>query len=517
MAKLGNFLQRKPKNSGYSEYGASSTRRNFRGMTGISGAPKEDINENLLKLRQRSRLLYMSSPLAASAVKNNRTAIVGTGLTLKAAPLYRELGWTAEQAEQWAENVENEFALWADGARSCDMLGLNNFYELQQLAVVSWLCSGDVFCLMDYVEPDAMHPYGLRLRLTEADLCRTPTDTMYQTTTTARLANGNMCYDGVEVDSRGRVIAYHLCDTYPFEWSTDGIPKWTRVLAYDDRTGLPNILHIMDAERPGQYRGVPYLANVIETVLQLTRYTESEVTAAVVQSYFTAFIKTTDTSGDIGISPFNRTKEPPQAKVRDPKDYEMGPGNVIILQDGDEPVFADPTHPSGSFGEFISAFAELIGAALEVPSSLLLKKFTSNYTAARGELMEAWKAFKMRREWLIADFCQPVYERFMWEAISRGRINAPGFFTNPRLRYAYLRANWVGPSQGQLDPVKEVNAAVTAISNGLSTGAAESIRINGSEYTENLQELAAEKALQGQLGLHLQGETASEESAQTVD
>lgn len=42
---------------------------------------------------------------------------------------------------------------------------------------------------------------------------------------------------------------------------------------------------------------------------------------------------------------------------------------------------------------------------------------------------------------------------------------------------------------------------MTAIQHGLSTGSAESIRLNGSEYTENLTTLAAEKAQREQLGL----------------
>lgn len=52
----------------------------------------------------------------------------------------------------------------------------------------------------------------------------------------------------------------------------------------------------MDAERPEQYRGVPYLAQAIEPLLQMRRYTEAEITAAMVQSFFTAFI-TTETPG----------------------------------------------------------------------------------------------------------------------------------------------------------------------------------------------------------------------------
>ena len=41
------------------------------------------------------------------------------------------------------------------------------------------------------------------------------------------------------------------------------------MIAYGEKTGLPNILQVMDSERPDQYRGVPYLAPVIEPLLQL--------------------------------------------------------------------------------------------------------------------------------------------------------------------------------------------------------------------------------------------------------
>lgn len=110
-------------------------------------------------------------------------------------------------------------------------------------------------------------------------------------------------------------------------------------------------------------------------------------------------------------------------------------------------------------------------------------------------LLEAWKGFRMRREWLTDDFCRPVYELWLTEAVARGRISAPGFLTDPIIRQAYLASEWIGPSQGQLDPTKEVAAAVTAIENGLSTREAESIRLNGSEYAANADKLAVENEL----------------------
>lgn len=118
--------------------------------------------------------------------------------------------------------------------------------------------------------------------------------------------------------------------------------------------------------------------------------------------------------------------------------------------------------------------------------------FNSSYSASRAALLEAWKAFRMRREWLTKDFCQPVYEIWLTEAVARGRIVAPGFLTDPIIRQAYLGAQWIGPSAGQLDPTKEVQAAVTAIENGLTTREAEAVKLNGSEYGANVDRLKLE-------------------------
>ena len=98
----------------------------------------------------------------------------------------------------------------------------------------------------------------------------------------------------------------------------------------------------------------------------------------------------------------------------------------------------------------------------------------------------------MRREWLTRDFCRPAYELWLTEAVARGRIIAPGFLTDPLVRQAYLQSEWIGPSQGQLDPTKEVQAAVTAIENGLSNREAEAIKLNGSEYRANVEKLTLE-------------------------
>ena len=484
---------------GYSDAGASYARRALKGFVAQSGSPQEDIDVNNYTLRQRARMLYMSAPIATSAIKTNRTNVIGRGLWLKSVINRETLGLTQESARAWQRRTEEEFRLWAADKRSCDALGISNFYASQGVAFAAQLLSGDVFVLLRHIKPTLQRPYGLRFQIIEADLISTPMAAtgVYNAgmnfTRGTNPDNGNPIFDGVETDKdTGEIVAYYIASQYPYEW-TGATTEWTRVEAYSQATGLPNILHIMDPERPQQYRGVTYLAQVIEPLLQVRRYSESELTAAIVESFFTAFIKTAATTTDM---PFNTVGgspgDPPVATQ--PNEYEMGPGTVNVLKPGEDVQFGDPKRPAGGFEAFVNAVCKQIGAALEIPADLLLKAFNASYSASRAALLEAWKAFKMRREWFIDDFCKPIYEIWLYEAVARGRIPAPGFFGDARIRAAWTRSEWTGPSQGQLDPVKEIQAEQLACENGYSTRTASAIRLNGSSFEDNIEQLKIENA-----------------------
>lgn len=500
--------QPRPVNKGYGDAGASWQKKATKGFRAMSGSPKEDIDANNATLRQRARMLYMAAPIATSAIKTNRTNVIGVGLKLQSRIDREALGMDQEAADLWQAKTEREFALWANRKAACDATGVNNFYAMQQLALASWLVSGDVFAVIKQYDPTPTMPYSLRIHLVEADRVATPTAAGIMTpllATTGKAANGNTIYDGVEVNPNGMIEAYHIRSTYPLELGTAST-KWTRVKAYGDRTGLPNILQVMDSERPDQYRGVSYLAQVIEPLLQLRRYTESELTATIVESFFTAFVKTEAGASN---NPFNEVGSSLPEVSRDPNEYEMGPGQINIMEPGEDVVFADPKRPASGFDSFLRAICEQVGAALEIPADLLLKSFNSSYSASRAALLEAWKAFKMRREWFVADFCAPIYEIWMAEAVARGRIDAPGFFTDPAIRAAYLGTEWIGPSQGQLDPVKEITAEILAVGEGFSTREQSTIRLNGGQWDANVDQLARENAKLAEANAPLQGSSSS--------
>jgi capsid protein len=101
----------------------------------------------------------------------------------------------------------------------------------------------------------------------------------------------------------------------------------------------------------------------------------------------------------------------------------------------------------------------------------------------------------MRRSWFARDFCQPIYELWLSEAVARGRIDAPGFFDDPIMRKAWSRAEWNGPSQGQLDPLKEVLAAEKKVDLGFSTHERETVELTGGDWESNMESIIRENAL----------------------
>lgn len=468
--------------SGYGNYGASGTKKSVIGWTHGGGSHREDIEDNIDPLRQRSRdLYYGGSNIATGAIKRLRTNTIGVGLHLKASVNEDILKIPSEQARELEETIEREFAHWADST-NCDMERLDNFYQLQQLALLNALLSGDSFALMKTTKR-AGCLYDLRIELIEADRISTPDK---------ERVNPLFC-EGVEKNTDGEVVAYHISKFHPLSFTDRNPREWVRVAAYGEKTGRRNILHIMNRERIGQVRGVPFLSPVIETIKQLGRYTEAEVLAAVINGLFTVFIEKESASDDV---PFGESvPEELQVDTADEGSIELAPGAVIDLGEGEKANMVNPGRPNPNFDPFVIAVIKQIGAALEIPYEILIMAFNSNYSASRAAILEFFKVIKMYRAWFIADFCQPVYEEWLSEAVAKGRIKAPGFFADPIIKSAYCSAEWSGPSAGQLDPTKEVQAAELRVQGGYSTREKEARELTGTDFYKNVKQRKREEEL----------------------
>lgn len=502
--------KQKTVNTGYSEGGASRKTGTMKAWNPLKASAKSDIDANLFSLRNRSNDQAINTPIGASAINTSRANAVGAGLRLFPRAKYKLLGMDANAAREWNKKTAEEFDLWAS-SKFCDLYKRNNFYDMQDIAYAAYLTDGDSFALFKRRPPETYMPYSIRLQILEASRVSNPFGRDYYgilgplgVEMTAPNSQ-NKIISGVEIDEDGAIAAYWISNKVPYDPVDMGrAAEWTRIEAFGTLTGQPNVLQIFHDERPEQYRGVPYLAPVLETLKQVSRYTTAELTSAIVKSFFTLFFTDMPAGSNIeNVLPSTygdgagRGNDP----VVDVADYGLGPGTINALPAGVDVKSIDASRSMSTFEPFTTILIKQVAAAIGQPYEVLMKSFTSSYSASRAALLQAWEQYKLRRTWFARDFCQPTYEVWLAEAIALGRIEAPGFFDDPLIRKAWCNAEWYGPTMAILDPVKDVNGSGLRTTYALSTREREAAEMTGTDFEENLEQLKIEKDMIEKAGL----------------
>ena len=449
----------------------STTRRSMSGWLPYGHDADSAINQDLSKIRNRSSWLIRNNPLSTGAINTVCTNAVGSGLKLQCRIDRGVLGLDDEAASAWESDTERKWRFFAE-SKDCDIARTLTFYAQQDMVLRSTLEKGDVFAAMVYQKRKG-NPFGLKFQIIESERVSNPAGGQDTATLSA----------GVEKDTFGAPIAYYVQNQHPGNRRSYQNRKWKRVPAFNPKTGQRVFHHIYRPTRPGQTRGVPYLAPVIELLLQLGRYTEAEAKATLISSLFTVFV-TSPTGDGLGVVPA-ATTENKQATTSDEQEMELEGGTVMDLNPGEDIKFADPGRPNTAFDAFVLALSRQIGVALELPFEILVKHFTASYSAARGALLEAWKFYRSRRAWLVQEFCDPAYAAWLDEAVAIGVVTAPGYFQDPFIRKAYLGSMWEGPTMPQIDPLKEVNASEKRMATGISTIQEETAQITGGDWEKN--------------------------------
>lgn len=490
--------------SGYAIPG--SPRKAMKGVTATDNSPSEDVIPGLCGMRAMSRDLFMNAPLATSILRRHKALTIGSGLQVQALPDYDSLG--VESTDGLAEGLEREFDLLAESTNS-DFDGINSFGANQALGYFNLLLNGDFFFMPVWREPkEKGFPYELCVKLIDADLVRDPDNE-------SRYPNQDI-QGGVAKDKNtGELLGYHVWDTYPNDsfYTSKGFGKSKFIPVYND-SGYKQIYHVFDPERINQRRGVPLLANVSESLKQLTRLSEAELMNALVSSFFTAFVRDQSGMGAMlgpALTPAETVAGggrygPGEAEVgerndEDGNDLEMGHGNVVYLDDQKDITIAEPNKTDENFDAFWQSLATQICAAGNIPVEQATMKYTTSYTAARAAANDVWRHRMVDRSLIEKKFCQPFYLEWMTEAAVKGRISVPGFFDDYSSRRAWSRSQWVGTGQGSLDPLREGKASALRINSFTGTHDEEYQDRRGGRWDVAMQKRAREKDLLEKLGL----------------
>jgi lambda family phage portal protein len=461
----------------------------------------------LVTLRANSRDLVRNNPLAGGAVAGVTTSVVGTGLSVQPQPLRSVLRMSESEAQAWGKQAKDLFELWAARAEWCDIACRLTFYGQQELAFRSALESGDVFALLPLLRY-GREPFATKVQLIEAD----------------RVCNPDGVFDnaewaaGIKCDRNGRPLLAAVAGQHP-GGSIIGRQAWTQVPFFGAQSGRRNLLHLSTQLRPGQRRGVPYLAPVMEPLKQLGTYTDAEIMAAVISGAFTVFVKKPEPEASPIAPPAAASPSTGAVPPGEQNGNNIGleGGAMIDLLPGEEVAFADPTRPNTSFDPFVMSVLRQIGVALELPFEVLIKHYTASYSAARAALLEAWRFFRKRRDWLAAGFCQPVYEAVITECVLDGRLRAPGFLRDELVRAAYLGAVWIGDAPGAIDPLKEAQAARERVELGISDKSAETVAYSGRNWEDVHSQRVRERQAEQRDGLAAAAPAAPERAPEAAN
>ncbi len=436
--------------------GARLGRRTEGWVTAGTGANAE-IGPALSRLRERSRDLVRNNAWAAKAVQAVVSNLVGTGIVPRARAPSPELSEAADR-------------LWTSFVTSCDADGLTDLYGLQALAVRGMAESGECLVrLRDRRLEDGL-PLPFQLQLLEAD--------HLDASRTGDLADGGFVLQGVEFDPLGRRRAYWLYPVHPGE-----VASIRRSRLQSQRVPAPSVLHLFERQRPGQVRGVPWLAPVILKLRDLDEYDDAELVRKKIEACFAAFVTGDEDGATLGAASTD-------ALGRRVESFE--PGMIEYLAPGKDVKFAAPS-ASGDYDAYLRVQLHAIAAGLGLTYELLTGDLSQvNYSSIRAGLLE----FRRRMEalqWqlLVPGFCRPVWRRFVEVAQATGA-----------LPQGEIAAEWTAPRFEAVDPLKDVQADILAVRAGLMT-LKEAIARQGYDPAQVLDEIATTNATLDRLGVVL--------------
>ena len=302
--------------------------------------------------------------------------------------------------------------------------------------------------------------------------------------------NTSRLVDGVEKDKHGAPVFYHIMRGHPGNiCNFANRYKWDKVQVFGKKSGRRYALHYYQSRRPGQTRGIPYLACVMDSFHLLNEYRAGELSAAVVAGRVTMFIKTA--TGELDFTPIDNSTGMAIADTSNDENLKLEAGSIIGLAPGEDIADNKMQRPNTAFDPFVMSILRQAGVGLNLPYEILIKHFTASFSAARQANLEAWKFYLYKRKRQVACFNQPIYEACLVEAIASGRLKAPGFFDNYLIQKAYCGSEWIGNPPGQIDPVKEAKAIIMLINKGVMT-TAQATAMYGGDFWQNVTEIKKE-------------------------
>ena len=415
-------------------YAGANQGRLFADFIGSSFSADSELKLDLPILRNRSRELARDNEYAKRFLNLIRTNVVGEkGFTVQVRATNSDGGLDA------AGNaiLENAFKVWGRCGNP-EVTGRMSWLDCQRFVAETLARDGEVF--VKYMTGNFRD--GFNIQFLEADLIDHDKN--------GRADNGNEIRMGVEVDQYQKPVAYYVLTSHPndsFNFTNRSSRKHQRILANE-------MLHLFISQRTFQTRGEPFMAPAIASLKMLHGYREAELIAARAAAAKFGIITTPDGDEFAGDS---MTED-------DVPVIDMAPASVYQLPSGHDFKMIDPAHPTSAFADFEEAVLRGIASGLNVSYTSLSNDLKGvSYSSIRQGTIEERDHYKTLQSFIIQHFCEPVFRTWLKSALSFGDIPIP----ITKLDKFSDNLHFRGRGFAWVDPQREINAHVTALSNGI--------------------------------------------------
>ena len=395
-----------------------------------TGTSVNTENYKALKtLRDRSRDLTRNNPYAEKALMVIENNVVGTGI----------IGQVKSDTKN-ARNVEIVEKAWKKWVKLANADGDADYYDMQRLAMRAIAQDGEVLIRRRRRRSAAVINPPFQIQLLEADFLDTTKD--------GDINNKGRIVQGVEYNSTGRRVAYHLYDRHPGE--IGGFRGIT-----SNRIPAADIIHLFDEKRPGQVRGYPWSAPVILRMKDFDDYEDAQLVRQKIAACFAAFVH--DASGNI---PNEATGLPVQGEgdTTPPLIEKFAPGIIEYLPPGKEIKFANPP-ATQNYGEYGRSMLLGISAGYGVTYESITGDYSNvNFSSGRMGWIEMGRNIKRwQRNIITKKMNEGIWNWFEEAALISG------------LPADTVSMKWVPPRREMIDPAKETKAMKDSVRSGFTS------------------------------------------------
>jgi len=448
-------------------YAAANTGRLFADFPGSERSSDSELYPVISRMRARTRDLARNNEYAKRYLELMKSNVVGDrgfSLQVKATDTVGRLDLIGNQA------IEASFKMWGRlGNPTVD--GKMTWVDAQKLAMECLARDGEVIIVK---HRSARFKDSFALEFLEPD--------QLDEEKSERLPNGNEIRMGVEIDRFRKPVAYHFLTYHPGDYDFTSQTRSTKHV----RIPADRVIHIFMPLRAGQTRGEPWMAPALSAMKQLDGFREAAIVNARIGASKMGFF--TSPSGD--------------GFVADDMDgnipvMDADPGTLHQLPNGVDFKSWDPAFPSNEFEDFHTAVLRGISSGLGVSYTSLSNDLEgTSYSSIRQGALEERDFYKNLQTFFVDHFVRPVYEAWLESAME---VDAFGIPVRQFDRFS-AASEFRGRAWNWVDPLKEMNAAVVGLQNGVL-----SLNDVASQYGKDTEELLAQiqrdKALMEQFGV----------------